>query len=223
MCNQKFIKYRSHNSVDSVSNVHYLCKPLKDALRLHCFTFYYSEQTVLCLNIDVISDITTRLLPFFYILAVASYALGPAYTGLIWKTLCLGVLLRSLRGEHWNAEWLILFNMAAKCVYCITHCVCLHISLASSYIQFWPQPPTSHLQCPLHMQTSHRRSAVSFLTTGQHDCYCSGWTCPAPSSAVWHLSYIQDWHNVVKVCSMDELQTAFKSSLCNWFPAKLCL
>lgn len=53
--------------------------------------------------------------------------------------------------------------------------------------------------------------------------YWCEWTCPAPSTAVWRLSYIQDWHDVVKVCPMDELQTAFKSSLVDWFPAKLFL
>ncbi len=211
--------------MDSLSNIHFLCKPVKDALRLHCFSFNYSEQIVLCLNIDAISDITTRLLAFFYILTVASYVLGPAYTGLIWKTLCLGVLLRSLWGEYWNAEWLILFNMAAKCVYC----ACLHISLACDYMQFWPllgQPTAniSHTVPIAHTNITYRKISSLFpnyRTTWL--CYCSGWTFPALSSAVWHLNCIQDWHNVVKVYSMDELQTAFKSSLCNWFPAKLCL
>lgn len=53
------------------------------------------------------------------------------------------------------SRWLILSTIGARLTCCSSlHSVCLHISMAISYFQFWTllrQPPTSYLLCSLHI------------------------------------------------------------------------
>lgn len=94
--------------------------------------------------------------------------------------------------EHWRGEWYVLFNVVSKPVYCIT-CACLHISVVSSYIRFCPllrQPPTSHLQCLLHIWKS---LIISGPSATFYSC-----AIVVFQRATWCLNSIQD---LVKCCT----------------------